>query len=323
MADELVARPHESALGREYVGLGGIIVITLYLVLASLFDFYVMIKIWPPDPLPNMSTTTSGVGGGGAPSAQPTVTAPGAGGSPAPSPQQTTTRETVNAPIVWIVNFIWCDNQNAQTACWISLSTSLFLIAMLSGALGSLLHSLRSLYWYAGNRKLVWSWAIMYMLLPFSGAVLSTIFYIIIRAGFLPSTGTSPSVPSTPYGFAALGALVGLFSEEAVLKLKQVAETVFSRTPPGKDHVAPPPKVALISPNSGPPAGGTPVTITGADFTAGAKVNIGGTPVASIVSVSTTSISVTTPAHPPGPADVEVVNPDDQKGVLTGGFKYV
>src|SRR5271169_6286742 len=163
MADELAAMPHESTLGRDYVGLGGIIVITLYLVLAALFDFYVTIKIWPPDPLPGIASTT----------------APGVAGSPAPSAQQTTTRQTENAPIVWAVNFMWCDNENPKTACWIALNTSLFLIAILSGALGSLLHSLRSLYWYAGNRKLVWSWAIMYMLLPFSGAVLATIFYII------------------------------------------------------------------------------------------------------------------------------------------------
>jgi hypothetical protein len=194
---------------------------------------------------------------------------------------------------------------------------------MLSGALGSLLHSLRSLYWYSGNRRLVWSWSVMYMLLPFSGAVLATIFYIIIRAGFLPSSGGTQAIPNTPYGFAALGALVGLFSEEAVLKLKQVAETVFSSTPPGKDHAAPPPKVGSISPNSGPAAGGTAVTITGADFAPDAKVNIGGTPVTSIASISTTSISATTPPHAAGQADVEVVNADGQKGGLMGGYKYV
>lgn len=224
---------------------------------------------------------------------------------------------------MWTVNCFWCDNSEPKSACWISLNTSLFLMAMLAGALGSLLHSLRSLYWYAGNRRLVWSWAMMYMLLPFSGAVLSTIFYIIIRAGFLPTTGTTPTVPSTPFGFAAMGALVGLFSEEAVLKLKQVAETVFARAPIGKDHAAPPPKIAVIAPNSGPAAGGTAVIITGSDFVAGAKVNIGGSPVTSIVPVSTTSISATTPPGSAGPADVEVVNPDGQKGVLTGGFKYV
>lgn len=294
--------PHESTLGQSYVGLAGVVVITLYLVLASLFDFYVIVKIWPPDPLPVPGVVT------------------GAAENP-PAPTQDSTKQT--APIKWPVNFFWCDNDNPRTACSISLNTALFLIVMLSGALGSLLHSLRSLYWYAGNRRLVWSWAVMYMLLPFSGAVLATIFYIIIRAGFLPSSGGTQTIPSTPYGFAALGALVGLFSEEAVLKLKQVAETVFASTPPGKDHAAAPPKVALISPNSGPAAGGTAVTITGTDFAPGAKVNIGGTPVTSIASISTTSISATTPPHAAEQVDVEVVNADGQKGALTGGFKYV
>jgi hypothetical protein len=237
------------------------------------------------------------------------------------APAQETTKQT--APIKWPLDFFWCSNESSQTGCWISLNTALFLIAMLSGALGGLLHSLRSLYWYAGNRRLVWSWAAMYMLLPFSGAVLATIFYIIIRAGFLPSSGGTHAIPDTPYGFAALGALVGLFSEEAVLKLKQVAETVFARTPPGKDHAAPPPKLASILPNSGPAAGGTVVTIAGSDFAAGAKVNIGGAPVTSITSINTNSISAATPPHTAGDVDVEVVNADGQRGALAGAYKYV
>jgi len=163
----------------------------------------------------------------------------------------------------------------------------------------------------------------MYMLLPFSGAVLSMVFYIVIRAGFLPPSGTQ-GPPNTPYGFAAMGALVGLFSEEAVLKLKQVAETVFAKSETGKDHAAPvrSPKVASIAPNSGPAAGGTVVTITGIDFGAGARVNIGGTPATSTGSESATSITATTPPHAVGRADVEVNNPDGQKSVLTGGYEY-
>ena len=163
----------------------------------------------------------------------------------------------------------------------------------------------------------------MYVFLPFSGSVLATIFYVIIRAGFLPSSGGTQSIPNTPYGFAALGALVGLFSEEAVLKLKQVAETVFAKTQPGKDHAAPPPKIASISPNTGPAAGGTLVTIAGSDFSAGAKVNLGGMPSSSITLITATSISATTPAQVPGRVDIMVINPDGQKALLVGGYTYV
>ena len=142
-----VVRPHESTLGQSYVGLGGVIVITLYLVLTSLADFYLLVKIWPPDPLP--LPVVSSIGN------QP------AAEQKAEAVQAVTQDNKQTAPIKWPVNFFWCGSDNRGETCWISLSTSLFFIAILSGALGSLLHSLRSLYWYAGNRKLVWSWAVM------------------------------------------------------------------------------------------------------------------------------------------------------------------
>jgi len=157
----------------------------------------------------------------------------------------------------------------------------------------------------------------MYVLLPFSGALLALIFYFAIRGGFLPSTLTN----TTPYGVAALGALVGMFSESAVLKLKQMADAVFTKSEQGKDTVLPAPKVSSISPSSGPAAGGTPVTITGTDFAAGAKVNIGGV-AATVTGINKTSITATTPAHAAGAVDVEVVNPDNQKNTLTRVFTY-
>jgi hypothetical protein len=196
----------------------------------------------------------------------------------------------------------------------------IFLITIAAGALGSLLHALRSVSWYLGNRKLVWSWAVTYMLLPFTGALLAAIFYIAVRGGFVPQS-TLPSGTS-PYAFAALGSLVGLFSQQAILKLKQVAETVFSKVEPGKDHVEPPPKVTSISPAEGPAAGGTPVTIAGANFSGGVDVTIGGTAATAVAFNSSTQITAKTPAHAAGIADVEVTSQDGQKGTLTGGYKY-
>jgi phosphatidylglycerophosphate synthase len=106
-------------------------------------------------------------------------------------------------------------------------------IVILAGALGSLVHALRSVYWYVGNRSLVWSWTGKYMLMPFSGSALAVVFYFVIRGGFFsPQAGFSQT---SPFGFAALSAMVGLFSEQAVLKLKQVAETVLSRPERGAD----------------------------------------------------------------------------------------
>ncbi len=74
------------------------------------------------------------------------------------------------------------------------------------------------------------------------------------------------------------------------------------------------PIVTGMTPRSGPPSGGTAVTITGAGFSKGVKVDIGGTN-ATITSSTTTSLVVTTRAHTPGPAMVKVrtaagANPD-------------
>jgi hypothetical protein len=109
----------------------------------------------------------------------------------------------------------------------------LLILVMTAGALGSLVHALRSAYWYVGNRNLVRSWIPKYLLQPFCGAILAVLFYFIVRGGFF--SPRSSSMHTSQYGFCALACLVGLFSEQAVLKLKQVAETVFMTTEQGKD----------------------------------------------------------------------------------------
>jgi hypothetical protein len=60
---------------------------------------------------------------------------------------------------------------------------------------------------------------------------LAMIFYVVVRGGFFSPQTTFEN--TSPFGFAALAALVGLFSEQAVLKLKTVAETVLERPAPG------------------------------------------------------------------------------------------
>jgi hypothetical protein len=117
----------------------------------------------------------------------------------------------------------------------VSTDVLLFLVVACAGALGGTIHTLRSLSWYAGNRQLKWSWMPFYALLPLVAGSLATVFYLVIRAGlFSPSTTTQQV---SPYGFAALAALVGLFSEQAMQKLRDVSSTLLSPAPQGSDHV--------------------------------------------------------------------------------------
>ena len=70
------------------------------------------------------------------------------------------------------------------------------------------------------------------------------------------------------------------------------------------------PTVTGITPNTGTTAGGTPVTISGNDFTGATAVTVGGVACGNYTVVSATSITCTTGAHAPGAVSVEVTTPE-------------
>jgi len=80
--------------------------------------------------------------------------------------------------------------------------------------------------------------------------------------------------------------------------------------------------VSSVAPSSGPTAGGTAVTITGANFVAGVTVNVGGSTATGVSVVNNTTITATTPTHAAGAVDVMVTNADAQSGTLSSGFTY-
>lgn len=81
------------------------------------------------------------------------------------------------------------------------------------------------------------------------------------------------------------------------------------------------PAVTSLSPNNGTTAGGTSVTINGANFQNGATVNFGGTAVA-VTFNSSTQLTVASPAHATGAVSVVVTNPDTGSGTKTNAFFY-
>ena len=81
------------------------------------------------------------------------------------------------------------------------------------------------------------------------------------------------------------------------------------------------PTVSSVSPNNGPQAGGTAVTITGTNFATGATVKFGATAASNVVVVSSTTITAATPAGNAGPVTV-TVTVNGQSGSLASGFTY-
>jgi hypothetical protein len=86
------------------------------------------------------------------------------------------------------------------------------------------------------------------------------------------------------------------------------------------------PTISSVSPTGAPLAGGTTVTIQGANFVVGppgTTARIGGIAATVIAVDSSTQMRVTSPAHAAGLVDVVVTNPDLQTGASTGAITYL
>ena len=77
-----------------------------------------------------------------------------------------------------------------------------------------------------------------------------------------------------------------------------------------------------MSPHSGPAAGGQSVTVTGWGFQPGAQVTVGGAAASQVTVVTSTLITLTTPAGSAGVTSIRVVNPDGGTGTLAGVYTY-
>jgi hypothetical protein len=128
-----------------------------------------------------------------------------------------------------------------------------FLIVAMAGVLGAMLHGLRSMARYVGERQFIRSWTASYLFLPFIGAVIATIVYLVLRAGLLP--GATSGVQPDPYGISAIAALVGWFSAQAAEKMKDVFETMFRKPEAASDSIAVSPSAANPPTAANPPAG--------------------------------------------------------------------
>jgi acid phosphatase len=86
----------------------------------------------------------------------------------------------------------------------------------------------------------------------------------------------------------------------------------FSYVPPN-----PAPTVASMSPNTGPIAGGTTVTITGTGFLSGAGVSFAGFAASRVNVTGATSLTaITPPSTAAGPVNITVTNPDGQSATF-------
>lgn len=102
------------------------------------------------------------------------------------------------------------------------------LTVFISGAFGGFIHAARSFYYHVHQGDLEKSKGIELVLRPFTGATLALIFYLVLRAGL----SQSPSQPGESGGsiifYTAVAAIVGMFTDQTVAKLKKIAEAILT-----------------------------------------------------------------------------------------------
>lgn len=106
----------------------------------------------------------------------------------------------------------------------------LFLTVLFAGLVGAATRLVFSFVRHQGIRDFSLSWAWFYLFTPFSGATISLFLYYVIRGGFYGSAVGKPLALNI-FAFFALGTLSGLFAENAMQKLREVAEVLLAKVP--------------------------------------------------------------------------------------------
>jgi len=108
----------------------------------------------------------------------------------------------------------------------ITLEVRLMLLVMAIGGFAACISGMKSFGDYVGEDKLSSNWYWFYYAEPLVGAGLAFVFYLVLRGGLL--AGTNADIKAVnPYGFGAIAALVGMFSDAAFRKLNEVFDTLF------------------------------------------------------------------------------------------------
>lgn len=203
---------------------------------------------------------------------------------------------------------------------WLLVLASFAMLAILAAGIGTGI-------WMIVNDKEVTD-ALWVMSLPFVGIILllavgSGIYSVVIRGGEQVTDALRLRIVGL-LGMALFIGLVGVLLIAAVSDrdvpgalltlVSTIAGGLIGVLVPSAVPVlfpggSPTPVVAVVNPDTGPSAGGTPVTITGTGLDGATAVEFGGKPATNVTAKSATEVTATSPAHTPGAVDVIVITP--------------
>lgn len=140
----------------------------------------------------------------------------------------------------------WPDPEAGAAGLLNEPNIRLFVIVMAMGVIGGFVHAATSLATYAGNRRFYKSWVLWMVLRPPIGLTLALIVYLVLLGGLVQGDEDSLRKP----GVAAIAGLAGMFSKQAIDKLREVFDNLFKSEPDARgdklDHGVP--RLASVTP---------------------------------------------------------------------------
>jgi len=129
---------------------------------------------------------------------------------------------------------------------------------------------------------------------------------------------------TSKYTYLLKSSLITTASFEYYIMATDGLSSAYSGTPasPHTVTVLDLPTITTITPNRGPVAGGTTVTITGANFKEGVKVYFAELEGLNLNLVDSNRLTVVTPLYYASQVNVRVVNPFGSEAIKTNGFTY-
>ena len=294
--------PPAEGPGYSFVPVWGIVVVAIYLIIATAMTITAIAQMWPHPTPSNRNEREDVVSKMPDPKFLDARCGAYLPGKNASNAQVNDCRACENQAHALRIHFRTGEKENDPECIRIFTwdvvmwnERRLMLIVVLSGMLGGLLYANRSFFWYVGNRRMVRSWVPIYFFAPVTSALLGLIIYLVIRGGFF--SGISTIGDTSPYAFAAVAVLVGMHHRETAQKLREIFEVVFTKAETGKNAVEnPPPKLTGIKSDQTPPLSRTKpsrLTLTGEGFIDDTVVRFDGKPfTGKVVRVSATQLNV-------------------------------
>jgi hypothetical protein len=143
------------------------------------------------------------------------------------------------------LNKLKCEKAKINIDDTIDFNTIILILVAAAGFLGNMIHITTSFTTFIGSGQFKSSWILWYFVKPFTAAALAMIMYFVFRAGFLSSA--DPGNNLNIYGTMSMAAFVGLFTDAATEKLKDVFKTMFNPKDDRPDKIKPDVKVSVTS----------------------------------------------------------------------------